>query len=86
MAKKLEDALFRLGVSVRTESMPEESRLSGGTCTVHGKREVFVSPRASLADRVAILSEALRCLDTNSIWLAPIIRERILENAEHPAG
>jgi hypothetical protein len=86
MARMLEDALFRLGVSVRVESLPEESGLSGGTCLVRGKREVFVSPRATLADRVAILTEALRQLDTDSIWLAPVIREQVLGNPDHPRG
>lgn len=86
MARMLEEALLRLGVTVRVECMPEESRLSGGTCTVRGKREVFVSPRATLADRVAIMSEALRQLDTDSIWLAPVIREQILGTPDHPRG
>ncbi len=86
MARMLEDALFRLGVTVRVESMPEESRLSGGSCRICGKQEVFVSPRATLAERIAILVEALRQLDTDSIWLAPAVRERILNSPDHPQG
>jgi hypothetical protein len=80
MVRMLEDALDRLGVTLRVEAMPEESRLDGGMCVVHGQRAVFVSPRASLADRIQILGEALRHLDTESIWLPPAIREQILDN------
>ena len=82
MAIMLEDALLRLGVSVRVENMPEESRLSGGTCLVRGKQEVFISPRATLAERIAVLVEALRQLDTDSIWLAPAVRECILDSPD----
>jgi hypothetical protein len=84
LARLLDEALQRLGVVVRMESLPEESRLRGGFCLVRGKREVFVSPRASLAERIAILSEALSQIDTNSIWLAPVIRERLLDRWRAP--
>jgi hypothetical protein len=86
MARMLEEALFRLGVTVRVERMPEESRLDGGTCLLRGKREVFISPRATLTERIAILTEALRQLDTDSIWLAPAVREQILAGPDHPEG
>ena len=82
MARMLEDALFRLGVAVRVENMPEESQLSGGFCLLRGKQQVFVSPRATLAERIAILVDALRQLDTDSIWLAPAVRERLLDSPD----
>jgi hypothetical protein len=73
----LEEALDRLEVTVRVEAMPEESHLSGGLCVVNGKYSVIISPRANTAEQVEVLLDALRQLDTESIWLPPLIRERI---------
>jgi hypothetical protein len=73
----LEEALDRLGVTVRVETMPEESHISGGSCLVHGKREVILSPAAPVAERIEVLAGALRELDTGSMWLPPVVRRLI---------
>jgi hypothetical protein len=79
LVRFLEEALERLEVEVRIESMPEESHISGGFCTVHGKREVILSPRATVAERIDVLADALRQLDTEAIWLPPAVR-RLVES------
>jgi len=73
----LEEALDRLDVAIRVETMPEETYLSGGLCIVNGKYSVIISTRANVAERIDVLLDALRQLDTESIWLPPAIRERI---------
>jgi hypothetical protein len=77
LLRMLEEALDRLGVTIRVEAMPEESRISGGLCAVKGKYSVIISPRANTAEQVEVLLDALRQLDTESIWLPPFVRERI---------
>jgi hypothetical protein len=74
----LEDALERLDVAVSIEPMPDEARISGGLCLVHGKHQVYLSPHAGIAERIEILADALRRLDTETIWLPPVLRQRIL--------
>lgn len=76
----LEEAFDRLDVTVRVETMPEETNLSGGLCVVNGKYSVIISSRTNTAERVDVLLAALRQLDTESIWLPPAIRERISDN------
>lgn len=73
----LEEAFDRLGVAIRVETMPEEARLVGGLCIVNGAYSVIISARANTAERVDVLLDALRQLDTESIWLPPAIREKI---------
>lgn len=76
----LEEALDRLDVAIRVETMPEETHLSGGLCVVNGKYSVIISTRANVAERIDVLLDALRQLDTESIWLPPAIRERISDD------
>ena len=73
----LEDALVRLGVSVRHEALPEGTRISGGLCSLRGEPVVFVTPDAPDMERVAVMVEALRKLDTRDMWLPPLLRELI---------
>lgn len=75
----LEEALDRLGVAVRVETMPEETHLFGGLCVVKGKYSVIISSRATTVERVDVLVDALRQLDSESIWLPPAVREKISE-------
>ena len=75
----LQDALARLDVAVRIERMPDEARIRGGLCTVRGHREVIVSPDSSVGERIDILVRALRQLDTDSLYLPPVIREKLAE-------
>lgn len=78
MLRMLEEALDRLDVPIRVESMPEEAHLAGGLCFFRGKYTLYIAPRASSAERLEILLSALRQLDTDSIWLPPIVREMIM--------
>ena len=77
LLRLLQDALSRLDVEVRSETMPEEAVIRGGLCRVRGRSEVFLSPRASTAERVAVMLDALGKLDTDGLWLPPIVRERL---------
>lgn len=81
MLTMLEEALDRLDVVIRVETMPEETNLSGGLCVVNGKYSVIISSRANNAERVDVLLNALRQLDTESIWLPPAIREKISDKS-----
>lgn len=80
MLRLLEEALDRLDVLIRVENMPEEAHLSGGLCLLHGKYYLYIAPNTGTSERLEILSDALRQLDTESIWLPPVVREKILGN------
>jgi hypothetical protein len=73
----LEEALDRLDVGIRVDTMPEETNLAGGLCVVNGKYSVIISSRANAAERIDVMLNALRQMDTESIWLPPAVREKI---------
>jgi hypothetical protein len=78
----LEEALAALDVPVRTEALPEAGRSRGGLVVVRGKPMVLVAAAASRAERVAVLARALAGLDTDALFLAPAVRERIEREKE----
>ena len=75
----LEDALTRLEVPLRVESMAEDARSSGGLVRLRGAPVVIVSSRSSTAARIDVLVRALRELDTSLLYLAPAVRARLEE-------
>jgi len=70
----LREALRRLGVTVRTESM-EQGR--GGFCKLDQQLLVVLSPGLPPSKRIELLLDALRRLDTSGIYLPPAIRDRL---------
>ena len=76
-------ALDKLGVEVRVQRLPDEAQVLGGVCRIQGRLTVFVSPRAPVADRLALVLDALRRSDHESIWLAPLLRDALRSG---PAG
>lgn len=77
----LREALERLDVVVRSEPMPDEAHLRGGLFHAGGRAQVVVSPRASVAEQLEVLVDALRRLDTDELWLPPAVR-RLLDDEE----
>ncbi len=79
--QELAALLERLDVPVRCEAF--DSRLfgdlatRGGLCTLHGKRVVLVDARQALVERVAVLAQAAARLDTETVFVAPAVREAI---------
>ncbi len=73
----LEDALARLEVPLRVDSMPADARSSGGLVRLRGAHVVIVSARASTAERIDVLVRALRQLDTSTLYLPPAVRARL---------
>jgi hypothetical protein len=82
MCRILEEALDKLGVTIRQERMPEEARIAGGLCMVYGQLTVIISPFASATERVEVLANALRGLNTESIWLPPAVRDLLKKETE----
>lgn len=79
--RELESLLDRLEVPVRCEAFDTkvfgDLATRGGLCTVRGKRVVLVDARNPLVERVAVLAQAAAQLDTESVYVAPAVREAI---------
>ncbi len=67
------DAATRLGVAIRWE----EGHFRGGQCTVAGESVVILNKRHPAEVQVTILTDVLRDLPLDSIYLRPALREHI---------
>ena len=81
MEKQLRDALKRLGIAVRVETLEEGV---GGLCRLEQDRLVVLSHDLPRSKRIEILLNALRRLDTAGIYLPPAIRDRLEEDPDVP--
>jgi hypothetical protein len=74
---ELARAAERLGVEVRIEPFETPASGGGGLCVVRGEKRVLVDQRAPLADRILVVARALAGLESETIYLAPEVRELI---------
>jgi len=85
----LEELLARLGVVVRSESFDPrvfgDNSSRGGLCRLHDRTVVLVDARAPLVERVAVLAAAAACLDTESVFVPPAVREVIEAHGPRPS-
>ena len=69
--KLLESALDKLGYSVSYDRLEDGK---GGHYRLKEKKEVVIDPRLTEGEKIDILAETLRELDTSSLYLPPAIR------------
>ena len=72
--KLLESALERLGYSVAYDRLEDGK---GGHYRLKEKKEVVIDPRLTEGEKVDILVETIRGLDTSSLYLPPVVRNII---------
>jgi hypothetical protein len=78
MTEALEAAASRLGVRIRYEPLGTSGVAGGGgLCKVRGEWWVIVDKKATPADRVSVLADALSGFDTDDIELPPKLREMV---------
>jgi hypothetical protein len=79
---QLEELAERIGITVRYENMNgEDSPGKGGLCRLNGEYVLIVHSRATLREKIRVVTRALRKFDLNGIYLKPFLRE-LLEEAE----
>jgi fructose-specific phosphotransferase system component IIB len=78
MSEALEGAATKLGVAVKYETLGASGVQSGGgLCKVRGQWWVIVDKKATAADRVSILTEALAGFPTDELKLPEKVREAL---------
>jgi hypothetical protein len=77
LTEALEQAAAQLGVRVRYETMTGETAGGAGLCKVKGEWCVIMDRKTPPAERAAVLVEALAGFDTESIFLAPEVRDAL---------
>lgn len=82
LLNQLEELAERIGITVRYENMNvEDSPGSGGLCRLKGEYVLIVHSRATVREKIRVVTRALRQFDLNGIYLRPVLRE-LLEELE----
>jgi hypothetical protein len=82
----LEDAAGKLGVEVRYEALAASGVSGGGgLCKVKGQWLVLIDKKATPAERVALLADALGAFDTSALELPAKAREALAQRGPREA-
>src|ERR1700758_5407646 len=77
ITETLEQAATHLGIRVRYETMTGDTAGGGGLCKVKGQWCVIVDRKTPVAERAALLLDALAGFDTDEVFLPPQLREAL---------
>jgi N-dimethylarginine dimethylaminohydrolase len=72
---QLEGLAEKLGIPIRYEIIQDELTGLGGLCRIEGQYILIIHSKATVKDKIEILSEALRRFDLSDIYLKPVLRE-----------
>ena len=79
----LEELAHNLGVEIRYESIEGDGPFSpGGMCRIRDKQVIIINQRAATADKVRTLVKALRSFDLTQIYLRPVLRDLLEDEAD----
>src|SRR5581483_4733616 len=78
---ELVHAADRAGLRVRVEPfdpfLSDVRRPRGGLCSLHGERIILVDANLPLPERIATIAGALAGVDTEHLYLPPLVRRPI---------
>lgn len=75
----LEELADRLGIPIRHETIRDELTGSGGLCRIEGKYHLIIDSKATVEEKIQIMTEALRHFDLSTIYVKPALRELLEE-------
>ena len=79
---QIEELAEKLGITVRRENLDAEgSSSSGGLCRTKDKYILIIDSRASLQEKIRVITEALKRFDLGDVYVRPGLRE-LLEGSE----
>jgi len=82
LLNELEELAERMAIAVRYENITgEDSPGSGGLCRIQGQYVLIVHSRATVREKIRIITKALRQFDFSEIYMRPVLRE-LLERSD----
>ena len=82
LLNELEELAERMEIAVRYENITgEDSPGSGGLCRIQGQYVLIVHSRATVREKIRIITKALRQFDFSEIYMRPVLRE-LLERSD----
>lgn len=74
---ELRRAAAKLGVEVRMEPFETPAVMGGGLCVLRDEKLVLIDQSAPFPDRILALARALSELKSETVYMAPQVRELI---------
>jgi hypothetical protein len=82
LLNELEELAERMAIAVRYENITgEDSPGSGGLCRIQSQYVLIVHARATVREKIRIITKALRQFDFSEIYVRPVLRE-LLERSD----
>jgi hypothetical protein len=79
---QFEELAEKLGIRVRYENVRmEEASGLGGLCRIKGEYVLIIHSRATIKEKIGIMTGALKPFDLSDMYVRPALRE-LLEAAE----
>ncbi|MFH0813676.1 MAG: hypothetical protein V2A69_12690 [Pseudomonadota bacterium] len=78
---QLEGLADKLGIQIRYEKIEDELTGAGGLCRIEGKYVLIIHSKATVKEKIQVMTQALRRFDLGDIYVRPAIRE-LLEGSE----
>ena len=80
--KALEEVAERLSVRVHYEDMKAfEFHVQDGSCKLKGEAHIYIDRKRPTKERIHILSSELRRFDLDTIYIPPLLREKVFRTA-----
>ena len=80
---QFEEIAEKLGIKVRYENVNmEEASGTGGLCRIKGKYVLIIHSRATVIEKIGVMTKALRQFDLTDIYVRPVIRQLLEESGE----
>jgi N-dimethylarginine dimethylaminohydrolase len=76
---QLEELADRLGIPIRYEKIEDELTGPGGLCRIEGKHILIIHSKATVREKIQIMTEALGRFDLGDIYVKPALRELLEE-------
>jgi hypothetical protein len=84
--RELEALCDRVGVLVRSERFAPNATRRGGLCVLRGQRIVVLDETLPLLDKIFVLTEALRALGVEALYVPAHLRARLPATPRTPHG
>jgi hypothetical protein len=73
---QFEELAEKLGIKVRYENVNmEETSGTGGLCRIKGEYVLIIHYRATVKEKIAVMTRALKHFDLTDLYVRPVIRE-----------
>jgi len=81
----LEELADKLGIPIRYEIIKDELTGPGGLCRIEGEYILIIHSKATVKEKMQIMTEALRRFDLGDIYVRPAVDRTAMKMCRPPA-